>query len=110
MGGACSRKRDLLDEDDLRRSGRYSKSGSSKWLLLMLPRCSTDVTAGRQGKCPSLMELCVAKVREVRRCYTRIVYVATSVVLETLSYYVKSIWVKAGYKKVYQLFHASKRP
>ena len=56
------------------------------------------------------MELCVAKVREVRRCYTRIVYVATSVVLETLSYYVKSIWVKAGYKKVYQLFHASKRP
>ncbi|RRT82409.1 hypothetical protein B296_00020076 [Ensete ventricosum] len=67
MGGACSRKRDLLDEDDFRRSGRYSKSGSSKWLLLMLPRCSTDVTAGRQGKCPSLMELCVAKVCEVRR-------------------------------------------
>lgn len=65
MGGACSRKRNVLDEDDLRRSGRFSKTGSSKWLLFSQPRCSTDVTVRRQGKCPSLMELCVVKIREV---------------------------------------------
>lgn len=66
MGGACSRKRDLVDESDTRTtSGRYSKSGSSKWLLFSLPRCGADVARRGQGKCPSLMELCVAKIREV---------------------------------------------
>jgi len=68
MGGACSRKRDhLVEEGDPRRgaSWRYSKSGSSKWLLLSLPRCASDVAQRGQGKCPSLMELCVARIREV---------------------------------------------
>lgn len=67
MGGACSRKRDnLVDEGDQFRP-RYSKSGSSKWMLFTLPRAGSDILRRGQGKCPSLMELCVAKVREVLR-------------------------------------------
>lgn len=64
MGGACSRKRDhLVDEGDYRRA-RYLKNGSSKWLLLSLPRCTSDISLKGQGKCPSLLELCIARTRE----------------------------------------------
>nr|CAE02935.3 OSJNBa0014K14.7 [Oryza sativa Japonica Group] len=69
MGSACSRKRGqlLVDEEDLY-SARFSKSSSFKWLLHTLPRSGSDVHRKVQGpvpvRCPSLMELCVAKVRE----------------------------------------------
>lgn len=68
MGGVCSRKRSqLVDEDDSFQSPtRFSKTSSLKWLLLTLPRSSSDVSRKGLGKgpgrCPSLMELCVAKV------------------------------------------------
>ncbi|ONM16131.1 Leucine-rich repeat family protein [Zea mays] len=67
MGSACSRKRgQLVQEDDLY-SARFSKSGSFKWLLHTLPRSNfADVQRRAQGpapnRCPSLVELCVAKV------------------------------------------------
>lgn len=67
MGGACSRKRDQQDnEDNLVRgvSGKYCKSGSSKWLATSFSRPSMDIQLGR-GNCPSLMDLCVQKIREV---------------------------------------------
>lgn len=67
MGGACSRKRGHLVEDEGARraaSGRLSKAGSSKWLF-SLPRCGSTVLQKGQAKCPTLMELCVAKIREV---------------------------------------------
>ncbi|AQK72581.1 Regulatory subunit [Zea mays] len=68
MGGVCSRKRSqLVDEGDaLQTSPRFSKTSSLKWLLLTLPRSSSDVSGKGQGnepgRCPSLMELCVARV------------------------------------------------
>lgn len=71
MGGACSRKRDQVDnEDDLLRgsSGRYCKSGSSKWLATSFLRPAIDNHLGR-GKCPSLMDLCICKIREVLLVY-----------------------------------------
>lgn len=67
MGGACSRKRDQRDdEDDFPRgiSRRYSKSGSSKWLATSFSRPALDIQPGT-GQCPSLMDLCVRKIREV---------------------------------------------
>ncbi|KAK2982822.1 hypothetical protein RJ640_021312 [Escallonia rubra] len=66
MGGACSRKRNQqVDEDSVHRgvSGRYCKSGSSKWLGTSFSRAAADIKQGK-GKCPSLMELCVYKIRE----------------------------------------------
>jgi len=71
MGGVCSRKRSqLVDEgDSLEASPRFSKTSSLKWLLLSLPRTSSDVSRKGQGegpgRCPSLMELCVARVCKV---------------------------------------------
>jgi len=68
MGGVCSRKRSqLVDEgDSVETPTRFSKTSSLKWLLLTLPRSSSDVSRKGQGKgpgqCPSLMEFCVAKV------------------------------------------------
>ncbi|TVU29242.1 hypothetical protein EJB05_20800 [Eragrostis curvula] len=68
MGGVCSRKRSqLVDEGDgSPTTTRLSKTSSFKWLLLALPRSSSDVSrkgqANRPGRCPSLMELCVARV------------------------------------------------
>lgn len=67
MGGACSRKRDQqVDEDSVHRgvSGRYCKSGSSKWLGTSFSRLSVDIKQGK-GKCPSLMELCIRRICEV---------------------------------------------
>lgn len=67
MGGVCSRKRDQRDnEDNLPRgvSGRYFKSGSSKWLATSFSRPAIDVQLGR-GKCPSLLYLCIRKILEV---------------------------------------------
>jgi len=75
MGSACSRKRgQLVHEDDLY-SARFSKSGSFKWLLHTLPRSnSADVHRRAQeaapGRCPSLVELCVARVREDVNSYS----------------------------------------
>ncbi|KAJ0965929.1 hypothetical protein J5N97_027067 [Dioscorea zingiberensis] len=66
MGGACSRKRDLVDDEDPRGgvTGRCSKSGSSKQLMFALSRSSSDALQRGKGKCPSLMELCVRKICE----------------------------------------------
>lgn len=67
MGGACSRKRDQqVDEDSENRgvSGRYCKSGSFKWLGNSLSRSVKDNELGKV-RCPSLMELCIYKIREV---------------------------------------------
>jgi hypothetical protein len=67
MGGVCSRKRDQRDnEDNVLRgvSGRYFKSGSSKWLATSFSRPAIDVQLGR-GKCPSLLDLCIRKICEV---------------------------------------------
>nr|CAB3485045.1 unnamed protein product [Digitaria exilis] len=75
MGSACSRKRgQLVHADDLY-SARFSKSGSFKWLLHTLPRSSSaDVHRKTQGsapgRCPSLVELCVAKVCEDMNRYS----------------------------------------
>ena len=69
MGGACSRKRDRReDEDNINGIGgggvsrRYGKSGSSKWLATSFIRPGGD----NKGKCPSLLDLCVRKIREVK--------------------------------------------
>lgn len=67
MGGACSRKRDpQVNEDSLQRgvSGKYCRIGSSKWLGTSISRPALDILQGR-GQCPSLMELCIYKIREV---------------------------------------------
>ncbi|CAK7338568.1 unnamed protein product [Dovyalis caffra] len=65
MGGICSRKRDQqVIEDGVRRgvSGRYSKSGSSKWLGNSFARPTADLQSG--GSFPSLLELCIYRIRE----------------------------------------------
>lgn len=67
MGGACSRKREQLDNEDVLHrclSRRYSKSASSKWLATSFSRSIGDMQQGN-GKCPSLMELCVKQICEV---------------------------------------------
>ncbi|MBA0763064.1 hypothetical protein Gotri_012584 [Gossypium trilobum] len=67
MGGVCSRKRDQqVVEDGMRRgvSGRYGKSGSSKWLLTSFSRPMVVHQPGL-AICPSLMELCIDKICEV---------------------------------------------
>ncbi|KAH7547434.1 hypothetical protein FEM48_Zijuj01G0309600 [Ziziphus jujuba var. spinosa] len=66
MGGACSRKRNQLEDEDNLHGGisrRYSKSGSSKWLATSFSRSATDIQLGT-GKCLSLMDLCVHKICE----------------------------------------------
>lgn len=72
MGGACSRKRDQqVNEDSPNRgvSGRYTKSGSSKWLGTSFSRAYMDAIQGKQS-CPSLMDLCIYKIRQV--CFSMI--------------------------------------
>ncbi|GAA0179857.1 hypothetical protein LIER_42229 [Lithospermum erythrorhizon] len=72
MGGACSRKRDpWVNEDSLHRgvSGRFCKSGSSKWLGRSCSRGSLDVEPG-QKRCTSLMELCILKICQEINQYT----------------------------------------
>lgn len=67
MGGICSRKRDQqVIEDDLRRgvSGRYCRSASTKWLGSRSLRSKANHCPGG-GTCPSLMDLCINKMREV---------------------------------------------
>lgn len=67
MGGACSRKRDQVDNEDGLHGGvcgRYQKSCSSKWLMTSFSRPPLDIQRG-EGKCPSLMELCAYKICEV---------------------------------------------
>jgi hypothetical protein len=66
MGGACSRKRDpLANKDGLQRksSGKYSKSGSSKWLTTSFSKPAINFQLGN-GRCISLMELCIYKICE----------------------------------------------
>ncbi|RDX79075.1 F-box/LRR-repeat protein 14, partial [Mucuna pruriens] len=66
MGGICSRKRNQqVIEDDIHRgvSGRYCRSGSTKWLRTRsLSSKSNHCPGGRT--CPSLMDLCINKIRE----------------------------------------------
>lgn len=67
MGGICSRKRNQqVIEDDFHRgvSGRYCRSGSSKWLGARSLRSMANHSCGG-GTCPSLMDLCINKIREV---------------------------------------------
>ncbi|KAI4300813.1 hypothetical protein L6164_034147 [Bauhinia variegata] len=66
QAGVLRRKRDQqVVEDGLRRgvSGRYSRCTSTKWLGAA-SRPLSNHGAGR-GSCPSLMELCIYKIREV---------------------------------------------
>ncbi|RVW43778.1 hypothetical protein CK203_074083 [Vitis vinifera] len=73
MGGVCSRKRDQqVDEDgvQIQVSGRYGKSGSSKWLRTSFSRPVIDCQLGRES-CPSLMELCIHKICEDIDRYTK---------------------------------------
>lgn len=68
MGGVCSRKRDhQVNEESLqsRLSGRFSKSGSSRWLGTSFSRSGVSYQEGGRGKCLSLMELCIHKICEV---------------------------------------------
>lgn len=68
MGGACSRKRDQQTTEEnvnVVVSRKYSKSGSSKWLGTSFSRASVDNKDGNLI-CPSLMELCIYKISEVR--------------------------------------------
>lgn len=83
MGGICSRKRDQqVIEDGVPRgvSGRYHKSSSSKWLATALSRPVVNCQPG--GSCPSLLKLCVHKIREVHTlcdvytCKTAPIYLA----------------------------------
>ncbi|CAI0388764.1 unnamed protein product [Linum tenue] len=64
MGGICSRKRDqdvLGGGSASRVSGRYGKSGSSKWLRNSFGHVAVaDCQPG--GNCPSLMELCIQQI------------------------------------------------
>lgn len=67
MGGACSRNKvHLINEDTAAkgRTGKYYKNGSSKWLLRSLSS-SSSIRQKELGKYPSLMELCIRKVCEV---------------------------------------------
>lgn len=67
MGGACSRKTDQQEDEEVVQravSGRYSKSGSSKWLATSFSRPAGN-TKHADGKCPSLMDLCVEKINKV---------------------------------------------
>ncbi|KAK8595165.1 hypothetical protein V6N13_016069 [Hibiscus sabdariffa] len=66
MGAACSRKRDQpADVDGFHGgvSGRYCKSGSSKWLATTFTRPVLEIQREKR-KCPSLLELCTYKIRE----------------------------------------------
>ena len=69
MGGVCSRKRgNQVNEDGVRLAinRRYSKNGSSKWLL-GTPFLRTNSGCQLEGvNCPSLIELCVHKTRQVK--------------------------------------------
>lgn len=67
MGGACSRKSDQRDNEEILQrgvSGKYCKSGSSKWLATSFSRPAIDIQLGR-GNCPPLMDLCIRKICEV---------------------------------------------
>ncbi|WVZ09675.1 hypothetical protein V8G54_014205 [Vigna mungo] len=68
MGGICSRKRDQhVVEDDLHRgtSGRYCRSGSIKWSRSRSLRSkSNQYQCPGGGTCPSLMDLCINRIRE----------------------------------------------
>ncbi|KOM32956.1 hypothetical protein LR48_Vigan01g251200 [Vigna angularis] len=66
MGGICSRKRDQhVVEDDLHRgiSGRYCRSGNIKWSRSRSLRSKSNQCPG-WGTCPSLMDLCINRIRE----------------------------------------------
>ncbi|KAL4388455.1 hypothetical protein GQ457_09G008260 [Hibiscus cannabinus] len=66
MGAVCSRKRDQpADVDGFHGgvSGRYCKSGSSKWLATTFTRPVLEIQREKR-KCPSLLELCTYKIRE----------------------------------------------
>lgn len=69
MGGICSRKRNQqVIEDDIRRgvSRRYCRSGSTKWLGARSFKANHSPGG---GTCPSLMDLCINKIREVHVFY-----------------------------------------
>lgn len=71
MGGVCSWKREYYyaDENPNRRgvSGRYFKSRSSKWMASSFFPPVVDCRP-RGSTYPSLMELCIHKIREVLLC------------------------------------------
>ncbi|KAL0010776.1 hypothetical protein SO802_005884 [Lithocarpus litseifolius] len=66
MGGACSRKSDQRDNEEILHRGvsrKFCKSGSSKWLATSFSRPAIDIQLGR-GNCPLLMDLCIRKICE----------------------------------------------
>lgn len=69
MGGVCSRKRgNQVNEDGVRVgvNRRYCKNGSSKWLQGTPFFRTTSGCQPEDVSCPSLMELCIHKARQVR--------------------------------------------
>lgn len=91
MGGACSRKRDQqVNEDNPNRgvSGRYTKCGSSKWLGTSCSKASMDASQGKRS-CPSLMDLCIYKIREV--CFNMIAFLIVHYIREKAKSLVKCI-------------------
>lgn len=87
MGGICSRKRDEHEhvvEDELHRgvSGRYCRSGSTKWMRARSLRAKPNHCAGG-GTCPSLMDLCINKMREVHLFATFVTCFALAISLFT---------------------------
>ncbi|XP_062078218.1 uncharacterized protein LOC133782829 isoform X4 [Humulus lupulus] len=66
MGGICSRKRGqpvMEDNGPHEVSSRYCKSSSSKWLTTSFCRPAADGQTGGDN-CPSLLELCIQKIRQ----------------------------------------------
>ncbi|KAL5100774.1 hypothetical protein RYX36_005101 [Vicia faba] len=68
MDGACSRKKEGDNEDNLSRVcfRKYCKCGSLKWWASSFSYPSMDLRA-KKGECPSLLDLCVQKISEVKR-------------------------------------------
>lgn len=67
MGSVCSSKRDAHDDDNIIRRGfssRRFKVGRSSCLESFLLGRGVDCPLGRNN-CPSLMELCVHRIRKV---------------------------------------------
>ncbi|CAI0422486.1 unnamed protein product [Linum tenue] len=72
MGGSCSRKRGALErEDNKSPAGRlcrkFSKNGSSKWLVTSVPKLGGNDSQGQKNssRCPPpLLDLCIQNICE----------------------------------------------
>ena len=112
MGGICSRKRDQhVVEDDLHRgiSGRYCRSGSIKWSRPRSLRSKSNQCPG-VGTCPSLMDLCINRIREVHVFFHLVFFFFLILLFFTLhGYLIHMFWVITGFSQIWFLFCSSKR-